>query len=68
MAKKKKKFNVLSPDGITIHPTKTYSSKEAAREAFEKWRDGYKFQGYYSYRMERIPLKDLHEYCSLIEV
>ena len=66
---KKVKYDVLSPDGISIHHSDTYSSKKKAREAFEQWKKNYERQGYYSSsRYGRIPLKDLHEYMQLIEV
>lgn len=65
---KKKRYDILSPDGFSIHREDTYPSKKAAKAAFQKWKKGYEAQGYYSYRGERIPLKYLHEYCSLVEV
>ena len=65
---KKKEYNVLSPDGFAIHHENTYTSKKKAEEAFKKWRDAYKAQGYYSWRGERIPLNELHQYCQLVEL
>lgn len=65
---KKKIYNVLSPDGFSIHPTDTYTSKKAAFIAFDEWKKRYEQQGYYSSNNGRIPLKDLADYCQLIEV
>ena len=64
---KKKKYDVLSPDGFSIHPTDTYSSKKEARKAFEVWKKRYKLQGYYSSsRYGRIPLDELVNEVELI--
>lgn len=69
MAKiKKVRFNILSPDGFSIHPTKTYSSPQKAWEAFEEWRERYEAQGYYSSNRGRIPLNELRDYCDLVTV
>lgn len=66
---KKVKYDVLSPDGFSIHPTDTYTSKKKAEEAFEKWKKNYEHQGFYSSSRDgKIPLQDLHEYMQLIEV
>jgi hypothetical protein len=34
-----------------------------AKEAFEKWKQRYTKQGYYSSNRGRIPLNDLEQYC-----
>lgn len=61
----KEKWQVLSPDGATIEREKfSYNSREKAEKAFEKWKNGYSFQGYYSYNMSRIPLDVLKNYCT----
>lgn len=63
------KFDIISPDGFAIHREDFYNSKEEAKIAFEKWRDNYKIQGYYSsVKYGRIPLCDLEDYCELVEV
>lgn len=68
MAKKKKVYNVLSPDGVRIHHENTYSSKKKAYEAFKEWRKNYVTQGYYSsVRYGKITLKELANYCRLIK-
>lgn len=63
------KFDIISPDGFSIHREDIYSSKEEAIIAFEKWRDNYKRQGYYSsVKYGRISLSDLEDYCKLVEL
>ena len=65
----KKKYDVLSPDGFSIHFSNTYTSRKAAIAAAEQWVEGYKRQGYYSSaRHGRIAIEDLLDYCKLIEV
>jgi hypothetical protein len=59
------KYIVLSPDGITIDFNHSYyTSKKKAIEAFNKWKERYVIQGYYSTNGMRIPLDVLHEYCT----
>jgi hypothetical protein len=63
------KYDVLSPDGFSIHPSDTYTSKKKAREAAEDWVKRYKAQGYYSsVRFGRIHLDDLLDYCTLVNL
>jgi hypothetical protein len=65
----KKKYDVLSPDGFSIHFSNTYTSRKAAIAAATQWVEGYKRQGYYSSsRHGRIAIEDLLNYCKLIEV
>lgn len=65
----KKKYDVLSPDGFSIHHSERFSSPKAALVAAKKWAEGYKRQGYYSsLRYGRIHLSDLLDYCELIEL
>ena len=60
------KYQVLSPDGFTIEFDKPYyTSKKKAFEAFDKWKERYKLQGYYSSNNGRIPLEDLENHCSI---
>ena len=62
----KKQFNVLSPDGFSIHHTDTYDTIEQAYEAMQQWAKRYKSQGYYSsVKYGRIPIQDLDRYCSI---
>lgn len=67
---KRKKYQVLSPDGFTIEFDKfSYPSKKKAFEAFDKWKKRYEQQGYYSStNYGRIPLEDLENYCSIREI
>ena len=62
----KKKYQVLSPDGITIEFDKwTYPSKKQMMESFDKWKQVFTFQGYYSSNnYGRIPLDKLETYCT----
>ena len=64
----KKKYDILSPDGFSIHHSDTYSSPEAAWKAFDKWKKRYEMQGYYSSNRGRIPLDELKDHCKLIPV
>lgn len=60
-----KKYQVISPDGFTIefeHPY--YRSKKKAIEAFNKWKERYRQQGYYSSsRHGIIELENLEQFC-----
>jgi hypothetical protein len=59
------KYQVLSPDGITIDFNKwTYPSMKKAEEAFENWKKRYEQQGYYSSNFNRIPLNELKHHCT----
>ena len=62
-------YEVLSPDGFTIEFDRPYyTSKEKAFEAFDKWKERYKVQGYYSSNTGRIPLEDLEDYMYIREI
>ena len=62
-------YEVLSPDGFTIEFDRPYyTSKEKAFEAFDKWKERYKIQGYYSSNNGRIPLEDLENYMTIREL
>ncbi len=65
---KKKRYDVLSPDGFAIEREKDYATREEAIAAFTEWAKRFEKQGYYSSNNGRIPLKDLEDECSLIEV
>ena len=68
MAKKAKRFNVLSPDGFAIEFDKDYGSTQEAETAFAIWKKRYEKQGYYSSNRGRISLDVLADYCELVEV
>lgn len=65
---KKQKFDVLSPDGFSIHYSDTYPSEKKAIEAFDKWKKRYESQGYYSSNNGRIFLNELHNYIKIIKL
>jgi hypothetical protein len=61
-----KQFDVISPDGFSIHPSDVYPTKKKAIKAFEDWKKRYEIQGYYSsMNYGRIPLEDLHNYIEI---
>lgn len=61
---KKEKIVVLSPDGFPIDFNKwSYPSMKSAENAFEKWKERYAVQGYYSSNFNRIPLDELKSHC-----
>lgn len=60
-----KKYQVLSPDGFTIEFDKwTYPTKKEMMKSFQKWKERYEVQGYYSSNNGRIPLNELEEHCT----
>jgi hypothetical protein len=62
-------FDVFSPDGFAIHREETYPSVEVAREKYNEWKKQYERQGYYSsVKYGRIPLNELDDYCTIVEV
>lgn len=66
---KKKTYDILSPDGFTIFYDKTFKTIEEAKENFTTWLKNYEKQGYYSsVSFGRIDLRDVWEYCQLIEL
>ena len=63
------RYEVLSPDGFTIEFDRPYyTSKKNAIEAFDKWKERYKLQGYYSSNNGRIPLEDLEDYMNIRQI
>lgn len=60
-------FDVISPDGFSIHATETYTTKKEAMQAFSKWAVGFINQGYYSSNNGRIPLEELFSHCKIIK-
>lgn len=62
-------FDVLSPDGFSIHPVDTYKTKAEAAYAFKQWLKRYEVQGYYSStNYGRIPLEEVIRYCKIVKV
>jgi hypothetical protein len=63
------KYQVLSPDGITIEFDKPhYRSMKKAFEAFNIWKKRYEFQGYYSSNNGRIDLDYLECHCQFNKI
>ena len=63
------KYDVLSPDKISIHFFDTYKSIKEAKQALNLWIKRYEFQGYYSSTdYGRIPLNELGKYCAIIKI
>ena len=63
------RYEVLSPDGFTIEFDRPYYiSKKNAIEAFDKWKERYKLQGYYSSNNGRIPLEELEDYMTIHQI
>lgn len=62
-------YDVLSPDGFSIRfDEPPFKIEEEIDECFEKWKDRYALQGYYSSNGGRIPLDTLKDYCKTIRV
>ena len=63
------RYEVLSPDGFTIEFDRPYyTSKEKAFEAFDKWKERFRRQGYYSSNNGWIPLEDLEDYMYIRKI
>lgn len=63
------KWDLLSPDGISIQATGYFRSKEEAEAAFDNWKSHFAYQGYYlTSNWTKIPLDKLRKYCSLIRL
>lgn len=61
-------YDVLSPDGFSIHFSDVYKSIEEALEKAKEWVKNYEFQGYYSsVKYGRIPLNEILDYCKIIK-
>lgn len=66
------KYIVLSPDGFTIEFGRSYyTSMKKAIDAFNKWKERYVVQGYYSssiHSVGRISLDELENHCKFIRL
>lgn len=69
-ASKKKKYDVISPDGFSIRiGVPPFSSIKERDKYFKMWKERFANQGYYSsVPYGRIHLADLSDYCQWIEV
>jgi hypothetical protein len=67
---KKKKYDVISPDGFSIRiGVPEFNSIKERDQYFKMWKKRYEKQGYYSsVKYGRIHLADLADYCEWIEV
>lgn len=62
-------FDVLSPDGISIHRDQTWDTREEALAAAHEWAKRYEAQGYYSTaRWEHIPCDEIVKRCCIVAV
>ena len=68
MKNNKEKWDVISPDGFSIHFSDTYPTKEGAMFAFNDWKKQFERQGYYSSNNGRIPLDELEQHCRIIKI
>ena len=68
--KKQKKYDVLNPDGksIRIRDVAPFTTKKAALEYFEKWREKQHRHGYWSPSKGLIIANNLKRYCKIIEL
>lgn len=66
------KYQVLSPDGISIAPNAGYRTLKEAKNALLAWIERYRGQGYYSQAcyngyIRHISLTELLDYCEIIK-
>jgi uncharacterized protein YaaR (DUF327 family) len=66
--KNKTSYDVISPDGFSIHFSDTYKTKKQAKNALKEWVKRYENQGYYASNKGRIPLNELEQHCRIVEV
>jgi hypothetical protein len=61
------KYQILSPDGITIETTASYKSKKQALQALERFKNQYRKQGFYSSaKYGNIHPSDIQDFCTFI--
>jgi hypothetical protein len=61
------KYQILSPDGITIQNTASYKTKKEALKALELFKNQYRKQGFYSSaKYGNIHPSDIQDYCTFI--
>lgn len=66
--KKKKQYDILSPDGKTIrHNVPPFNSLKESREYFDQWKMQFARRGYWSPKKSLlIPMAQLHKHCKRI--
>jgi hypothetical protein len=61
------KYQILSPDGITIETTASYKTKKQALKALESFKNQYRKQGFYSSaKYGNIHPSDIQDFCTFI--
>ena len=63
-----KQYDVLSPDGFSIHFSDTYNSINEAKSKLTEWTKRYEHQGFYSSNNGRISLSELEHHCQIVEI
>ena len=66
MKNQTKKYDILSPDGFTMFMDEDFNSPEEAEAGFDRWKQRFVSQGFYSSNRGRIPVRDLRKHCELI--
>jgi hypothetical protein len=66
--KTNKQYDVLSPDGFSIHFSDTYNSINEAKSKLTEWTKRYEHQGFYSSNNGRISLSELEQHCQIVEI
>lgn len=65
-------YFIISPDGFPtqMEPFSCEGGglEKDVKKNFNKWKERYEIQGYYSSNNGRIPLEDLEYYCSIQKV
>jgi hypothetical protein len=67
MKKQKVRYDVISPDGFSIHFANTYKTEEDAKLALNEWAKRFETQGYYSSNNGRIDLNELEQNCRIVK-
>jgi hypothetical protein len=57
------RFDILSPDGISIMREGYCNTQDEVETTFEQWKKNFEHQGYYSSNYGRIDLLDLADEC-----
>lgn len=61
------RYQILSPDQITIEQVESYKTKQEALEALERFKNQYRKQGFYSSALYgRIHPSDIQDYCKFL--
>jgi len=60
-------YNILSPDGFKLRH-EDFKTEQDAINYFNKWKEGFVQQGYYSANNRRIDLADLEDEVEIITI